>query len=50
MFKGPDVFPQGGRELLRFDETNVLAARKGEDVAKGIDFPNALAGEVNGVR
>jgi hypothetical protein len=50
MFKGSDVFPQSSSELLRFDETNVVASGKTKDVAKGVDLPDAFAGEVDRVR
>ena len=45
--KGADVFAEGGRQVLRLDEAQVLPARVTQHVAEEVDAAAAFVGEVD---
>jgi hypothetical protein len=47
VLKGANVFAQGGRQILRRDETQVLPTRVTQHVAEQVNAPPALVGEID---
>ena len=46
VIEGPDVLPQGGLQILGFDEAEILPPGIGQHVAEGVHPPSAFRGKV----